>query len=121
MRRHADRGRLAPFQGVRVSTIAAAPFTARARRELVFCLAGVALGLGVPAPLLGVASVSAAVADSRPRPAVAVPVLVGAQVTVLLVLIFAPRIGRWLGAVHRWLAARLLGAEIPAPPRRRLF
>src|SRR5207302_8873325 len=101
-----DLGRLSPLPGVQMSTIAAA----RAR-ELVFCLAGMGLGLGVPALLISVLSVLAAVADARPRPAAALPVLIGGQVILLLVLVLAPRIGRWLGGAHRRVAARLLGVE----------
>jgi signal transduction histidine kinase len=47
---------------------------------------------------------------------VALPFLFGAQAAVVLLLILAPRIARRLGALHRALAARLLGEAIAAPP-----
>jgi signal transduction histidine kinase len=105
-----------------------APFTARTRRELLFCLVEVPLGLCflaaplVLAPVLlvlrllvyGTKSAAGAV-----HPAAALPIFAGALVILLLVAM-VPRAARRLGAVHRGLAARLLGAGVgePAPPRR---
>ncbi len=68
-----------------------AAFTTRAVRELLFCLVEVPLGLCVLAIPVG-----------------------------LPLLLLAPRVARGLGAVHRRLAARLLGEHItgPAPIRR---
>jgi signal transduction histidine kinase len=93
------------------------PFARRTRDELLFCFTGTVLGLAVPGVLIGLLTIQAAAVGHRG----ALAVLAGGQLTILLGIALAPRIGRWLGAVHRWLAARLLGAAIPAPPRRRLF
>jgi signal transduction histidine kinase len=105
-----------------------APFTARARRELLFCLVEAPFGLcflAVPlvlAPVLlvlrlavyGTRSAAGAV-----HPASALPIVAGAFVIFLLVTM-VPGAGRRLGVVHRGLAARLLDVPVgePAPPRR---
>jgi signal transduction histidine kinase len=104
-----------------------APFTARARRDLLFCLVEAPLGLCIlAAPLLlagvlfplrlavyGTKSAAGAV-----HPAAVVPIFAGACVILLLVAM-VPRFARGLGAVHRGLAAQLLGEQVgePAPPR----
>ena len=103
-----------------------APFTARARRDLLFCLVEAPLGLcvlAVPFVLAGVLLVvRLLVYGTRPAAgavhlAAAVPIFAGAFV-VLLLVVMVPRVGRGLGAVHRGLAARLLGEQVgePAPP-----
>jgi signal transduction histidine kinase len=105
-----------------------AAFTARAARELLFCLLEVPLGLcvlAVPfalfASLLGLSLlVNGSYPWSRPaqaHPNAAVSVLGAAIIAALLALVFlTPRIARGLGAVHRRLAARLLGERIAGPP-----
>jgi signal transduction histidine kinase len=104
-----------------------APFTARARRELLFCLVEAPLGLcllAAPLVLAGVLLVlRVLVFGTRPaagavHPASALPIVAGAFVILLLVA-RVPRAGRRLGVVHRDLAARLLGVQVgePAPPR----
>jgi signal transduction histidine kinase len=105
-----------------------APFTARTARELLFCLAEAALALAllaVPFALAGLAFVArllaggtippASHAASAHRPGV-LPYLAGLLVILVLLVMMAPRIGRWLGRVHRGLAARLAGQQIGAPP-----
>ncbi|HEY2957717.1 MAG TPA: sensor domain-containing protein [Actinomycetota bacterium] len=67
------------------------PLTRRARLELLFCLAGIPLGL-----------VTFAMIPLAPVVVVLVPVL--------------PLVARRLGGVHRGLAARLLGERVPPPP-----
>jgi signal transduction histidine kinase len=105
-----------------------APFTAQARRELLFCLVEAPFGLcflaaplvlaGVLLPLrllvFGTKSAAGAV-----HPASALPIAAGAFVIFLLVTL-VPGAGRRLGVVHRGLAARLLGVQVgePAPPPR---
>ena len=102
-----------------------APFTALALRQLVFCVVGVvsaAAILIVPAilPALGVLVLWATGALSqRPAPAVAPVFLVLFPLTVALLVVLAAPIGRAMGAVHRALAARLLGVRVDAPPPRR--
>ena len=86
-----------------------APFTRRARDELLFCLAGVLVGLAV----LGV--VVALLVPGTARSVVRAVAIVA----VLLPLALATGLGRWLGAAHRRLAERLLGERVrpPALPR----
>jgi signal transduction histidine kinase len=93
-----------------------APFTARALRELLYCLVGVGFGLaviGVPGGLLALTAVlghADAVGQRRPG------ILLGFPVVLVVALLLAAPIGRVLGAGHRMIAARLLGATVPAPP-----
>jgi len=85
------------------------PFGRRARAELLFCLAGVLVGLAVLAVL--VALLVPGTADSVAR---AVSVVV-----VLLPAVLATGVARRLGAAHRRLAERLLGERVgQLPPRR---
>jgi signal transduction histidine kinase len=108
-----------------------APFTVRTRRDLLFCLAEAALGLvvlAVPFALAGLL-VGVRLLTGGERPAAgnvvsaprhgALPYFVILLVVLALLVIMAPRFGRWLGAAHRGLAAGLLGRQIgePAPPR----
>jgi signal transduction histidine kinase len=108
---------------------ARAPFTARARRELLFCAVEVPLGLSilmVPVavtvlPLLVTLAVSGArQAHGQAQPA-GLDAFLGPAVLLILaaLLVLAPRIARRLTAVHRRLAGRLLGEHIadPAPIR----
>jgi signal transduction histidine kinase len=113
------------------AAVVRAPFTARAVRELLFCLAGAALGLAALAAPFALAGLLVGVrlltggersaADNAllaPRPGV-LPYFAIQLVVLALLVIMAPRFGRWLGAAHRGLAAGLLGRRIgePAPPR----
>jgi signal transduction histidine kinase len=100
-----------------------APFTARTARDLLFCLAEAALGLAVlAAPFalslaLGLLTGPRSAGRGAPgQPAVFFPLLAVLIVALALLVIALPRIGRWLGAAHRHLAARLLGAQIGEPP-----
>ena len=107
---------------------ARAPFTARARRELLFCLIEVPLGLvvvAVPVVLAGVPLTASLLAQrfspsGRPpqaHPAGVVAIFGGMLVILLLLLvILAPRAARGVGAWHRQLAARLLGERVAGPP-----
>ncbi len=102
-----------------------APLRARTRRELLFCLVEVPLGLALiaaPVALVALALVwrfvLRGVGGGGPSPGVA---SLGVSVLLLLLLlIMVPRIGRGLGRTHRALAASLLGARVgePAAPRR---
>jgi signal transduction histidine kinase len=93
-----------------------APVSRRARDELLFCLAGVPLGLGLAGVVVWVMGVAAAVLLLAPRSDQGWVVATGVAVGVLLAVALATRVGRRLGAVHRRLAARLLGTRVPAPP-----
>jgi signal transduction histidine kinase len=122
------RGPGGPLAALPVAAVRA-PFTARTARELLFCLAGAALGLVVlaaPFALAGLALVVGLLAGPRSagpgspgQPAVFVPAVAVLLVMLALLVIAIPRIGRWLGATHRHLAARLLGAAIGEPAPRR--
>jgi signal transduction histidine kinase len=113
-----------------------APFTARGLGELLFCLAGAALGvteLAAPFALAGLLiwilrlarggrppAHASSVHASSVHPAGVLPYF-GLLLAVLAVLvIIAPRAGRRIGAVHRGLALRLLRQVIgdPAPAGR---
>jgi signal transduction histidine kinase len=99
-----------------------APFTARTGRELLFCLAEAALGLVVlVAPFALALAVGlltgprSAGRGSSGQPAVFLPLALILLVVLAVLVIALPRIGRWLGAAHRHLAARLLGAAMGEP------
>jgi signal transduction histidine kinase len=114
-------------RGIRAA--ARAPFTARARRELLFCAVAAPLGLCVlvvPVALTGLPLTVTLLAHGthpahrQAQPAGPVAFLGPAVLLVLLaLLVLAPRIARRLTAVHRRLAGRLLGEHIagPAPIR----
>lgn len=90
-----------------------APFTRRAGAEVLYCVLAVPVGIGVP---LGAIGFVAAVGRIAPGPAKPENASIGGLVAgLLVVLLLATRLGRRLGAVHRYLAARLLGARV-APP-----
>ena len=114
--------------GVAALSLAAlrAPFTARARRELLFCLAEIPLGLSIVAALFGLAAMPLLVGllagagparrAANPAPAVFFPVFAVTLAALLSLVAAAPRLARALGATHRRLAARLLGERVVAPP-----
>ena len=94
------------------------PFTRRARLELLFCLAGIPLGLCVlVVPYWGV-GFALAVALLAPAYGSTWVAGVAALLGLLLLVVLATRIARGLGAVHRGLAARLLGEPVAPPPPR---
>jgi signal transduction histidine kinase len=94
------------------------PFTRRTRLEVLFCLVGVPLGLCVlVVPYWGVAAASA-VALLTPEHELTGMAGVVAILALLGLVVLATRIGRGLGALHRRVAARLLGERVPPPPPR---
>jgi len=97
-----------------------APLGRRAGHELLFCLAGVPLGLvgaGVVVWLMGVAGFVALLSPSGSTPIwVAVVAFALDLLGLLLVVVLATRVARRLGDVHRRLAARLLGTRVAPPP-----
>jgi signal transduction histidine kinase len=96
-------------------TLLLEPFTRQARRELLFCLVGIPLGLCVlVVPYWGV-GVALAVAWLAPGRELTWVAGVAAIAALLLLVLLATRIGRGLGALHRRLAARLLDERV-APP-----
>jgi signal transduction histidine kinase len=106
-----------------LAAIARGPFTARARRELLFCLIEAPLGLAVfaiPAVLSIEGVVLQLLSKGVSSPAKGL-LATGSLLALLLFLgIAIPWVGRGLGTVHRDLAAGLLGRRITGPaPRRR--
>jgi signal transduction histidine kinase len=112
-----------------IRAAARAPFTARARRELLFCAVKGPLGLAVlvvPVALTGlpltvtllVHAVHPANRHSQPDGVIA---FLGPAVLFMLLalLALAPRLARGLATVYRRLAGRVLGEQIagPAPIR----
>jgi signal transduction histidine kinase len=102
---------------------ARAPFTARARRELLFCLIEAPLGLvllALPAAL-SIEGVVLQLLSKGATSSVRGWLAICSLLALLLILgIAIPWVGRRLGTVHRDLAARLLGRRITGPsPRRR--
>ncbi len=109
-------GRLATL----LAAIALAPFTARARRELLFCLIEAPLGLAVFAvpAALSIEGVVLQLSKGATSPAKGL-LAIGSLLVLLLTLgIAIPWAGRGLGTVHRDLAAGLLGRRITGPPPR---
>jgi signal transduction histidine kinase len=93
-----------------------APLGRRARNELLFCLAGVPLGLGLAVVVVWLMAFAASVALLSPRYQSTWVAAVALGVGAVLAVVLAPRAGRWIGAVHRRLAERLLGTPVAAPP-----
>ena len=93
-----------------------APVSRRARNELLFCLAGVPLGLCLVGVVVWVMGFAAVVMLISPRSDQAWVTATGVAVGALLAILAATRVARRLGAVHRRLAARLLDTRVPAPP-----
>src|SRR5215470_7998462 len=102
-----------------------APFTRRALRELLFCLIGVGFGVGVlvvPYVFFGLGALIGWATVGRDQPAgpVGPGFLVGFTTAPVLLVILATPVGRGLGAVHRRIAAALLGETVPPPAPLRL-
>jgi signal transduction histidine kinase len=86
-------------------------FLRRAGRQLLFCLAGVGVGVAVLGIPSGVFALAGFVVDRT----AAVGMLITLGFLIALIAA-APRLGRAAGRLHRGLAARLLGEEIQKPP-----
>jgi signal transduction histidine kinase len=96
---------------------ATGPFSRRARRELLFCLAAIPLGYSLVVALpLCVFVFALAVGVLAPRYASTWVAAVAITPGVLLVVLLATPVARRLGVVHRLLAARLLDEQVAAPP-----
>jgi signal transduction histidine kinase len=107
-------GRLAALAALATEAVRR-PFTRRTAGELLFCLAGVPLGLCLLLIPYLVALGPLAVVLLAPRQA-STWVSVVAMLPGLLLLLMVPRVCRWLGGVHRRLAAGLLGERVAPPP-----
>ena len=109
--------------GMAVRTAFVAPFTGRARRELTFCLIGVAFGLVVLAAPFVLIGLATAVTLLLPRPdhqpAVNVSFLVIIPLGLVAIVVLATPAGRAYGALQRRVAAQLLDTRIEPPPPRR--
>jgi signal transduction histidine kinase len=95
-----------------------APGTGRARRELLFCLAGVPFAVASPLVVFVVAvDLIRLVTPGRPpNPSGPDLAVAGAVLALLFVLLLETGAARDIGSLPRLLAARLLGAQIAAPP-----
>jgi signal transduction histidine kinase len=96
-----------------VIAVLRAPFTPRCRRELVFCVVGLAyaaVALAIPAGVAVLGAFARGRGD-QPAPEVAPGAIIGLAALIVLI----PFVARALGAGHRRLAARLLGLDIPRP------
>ncbi len=96
-----------------LSVAVRAPFTRRAGAELLYCVLAVPIGIGVPLGVIGFVVAVGRIAPGPAKPENAS--IVGLVAGLLVVLLLATRLGRRLGAVHRYLAARLLGARVEPP------
>jgi signal transduction histidine kinase len=106
-----------------IGAAARAPFTARARRELLFCAAEAPLGLAVlvvPVALVTLLVYGTHLAH-RQAASAGLAAFLGPAVLCVLValLVSAPRLARRLAGTHRRLAGQLFGGHIagPAPIR----
>jgi len=101
-----------------------APFTTLALRQTVFCALGVVSALAVltvPAVVPAAAVLvlwAAGVLAGDSAPVVGPVFLVLIPLTLALLVVLATPIGRATGAAHRFLADRLLGVQVDAPPPR---
>jgi signal transduction histidine kinase len=93
-----------------------APVSRRARNELLFCLAGIPLGLGLAGVVVWLMGFTALVLLVAPRSGQAWVTGAAIGTGLLVAILLATSVGRRLGAVHRRLAARLLGTRVVAPP-----
>ena len=85
-------------------TVARAPFTRRARRELCYCAAGAIAGVtGFVLVMLILV------------PALLISASVLGTVVGLLMVVAVLTLARWLGALHRLLLRRGTGDRVPAP------
>jgi signal transduction histidine kinase len=98
-----------------------APFTRRQARELLFCLAALPFALISPPALFVVAAdlIWWTVDRGRGNTSPAELTTAGVCVGLLLVLLVATPVARWLGSLQRGLATRLLGVRVAAPPAMR--
>ncbi len=104
---------MASSGGALTRTVLSGLVSRRTRRGFLFCLIAVPLGLLPMVPPLGVLTLGAAVARLLPP---AAPVAAGGVLLALVAFVLlAPRLVRWLGAVHRSLAGSLLDEPVPAP------
>ncbi len=87
-------------------TVLRAPFTRRARREVLYCATGAVAGVAGFFLVLGTLG-----------PAILVSGSVVGTVVGLVMIITVLALARWLGALHRLLLRRLTGARVPPPAR----
>jgi signal transduction histidine kinase len=92
--------------GAIVRAVASQPWRRRAAGEALFCLAGT---------LAGAAGFALVIALLVPGTAASLSVA-GTVLGLGVLALLTTRVGRGLGALHRALAARLLGERIAAPP-----
>jgi signal transduction histidine kinase len=101
-----------------VRAVAGAPFTARSRRELAFCVAGIPFVLPVPLAAGWAAAALLWWLTPGSPPNLTWLNLVGGGLVMVAVaaLLVATGASRTIGGLWRALAARLLRAQVAAPP-----
>ena len=94
-----------------------APFTRRAGREFLFCLASLPFVVVNPVALLVLVAdlIGLAAGGGSGNPSSADLAIAGVCLGLLLVLLVSTRTARRLGALQRSLATRLLGVRVAAP------
>ena len=103
-----------------------APFTGRARREMLFCVLGLPLSLPLPvvsfAVTIWLAQVAGPPWTAAGNPSWLALLAAAAVVVLTAVLMVATGLTRALGAATRQAAGKLLGEQVaaPPPPRTRL-
>jgi len=105
-----------PWAVVRAAVVA--PFTRRAGRGLLFCLAGLPFVAVNPVVffVLAVDLIWLVAGGGRGNPSAADVAVAGVCLGLLLVLLVSTTAARRLGSLQRLLAARLLGVRVGAPP-----
>src|SRR5262249_12511658 len=97
-----------------------APFTGRARREVLFCVLG--LPLSLPLPVIGffvsiwLAQVAGPPLTAGGHPSWLALLAAAAGVLLAAVLMVATGVTRALGAASRRAAGQLLGEQVATPP-----
>jgi len=106
-----------------VRAVARAPFTGRARRELLYCLLGLPFIVFLPFvgffAVIALAQLAAGPWVTHGNPSVLAVLAAVAAAGLLILLLVTTGVTRALGGVCRDLARWLLGEHVTAPPARR--
>jgi signal transduction histidine kinase len=96
-----------------LTAFATAPFTRRARAELLYLVVAAPTGVAVPVAALAFVILMGLLAPGPAKPENVS--FGGVAAGALVLLILATRLARRLGSLHRRLTARLLGERVPEP------
>ena len=103
-----------PSVGRTLTAFATAPFTRRARAELLYLVVAAPTGIAVPVGALAFVILMGFLAPGPAKPENVS--FAGVAAGALVLLILATRLARRLGSFQRRLAARLLGERVAEPP-----